>query len=123
MNWYIVDYASDLGIDAYIQSCKDMAADVIESWIARPVEETEVQPEGWLHEKPDPLIAGPFYWEGISYRFRTTMSYGGYKLGRIPYNIKIERTDPDSYAVESPMAPKFDARPRIRYIDEVPPIA
>jgi hypothetical protein len=122
MNWYLSSHPIT-DISGAIKDYREMAAEVIDQWI-KEVKPTNQRIEGFLMEEYPPSVYGRFYWKGVSYRFRGISIWGGYKLGKVPYDITIERNDPDIYADD--MGPDFVlpafAALRRRLIDVVPPI-
>lgn len=105
MNWYLQSVSDDLGdLDQKLIEYSRAAAEVIQDWLVNFQPEAEVQPPAYDSEKPSRLY-GTFFAEGPWYHFRFTTGwydkkYGYVKLGRIPYDITIERTDPGTYANE-----------------------
>jgi hypothetical protein len=118
MNWYFSSHPIT-DISGAIKDYREMAADVIDQWIKK-VKPTNQRQEGFQMEEYPPRAYGVFYGEGFAYRFRFTAVWGGYKLGKVPYDITIERNDPDIYAED--MGPDF-ALPgissRIRRIEKL----
>jgi hypothetical protein len=77
--------------------------------------------EAWLQEFPSTEEAGcPF--TNVRYRFSFGTSLAGLKLGKIPYNIKIERADFQSYWADFPEKAFPKDWGRTRRIKNVPAI-
>lgn len=120
MNWVFKSIPRPGSLTDLIEDYKGLLVSGLEEFIeSTPL--TEKQGESWFTEYPD----GGYCWTGPSYRFTFSAGwydkkYGYVKMGRIPYNVSVERADGAVYASEVDL--EFPIEKRIRLIDNVSPI-